>query len=128
MTDPLASNRVPAAWPTSVPPVMVILAPEACFSAMIPSTVLEGTPYRDVYRGFDLSGQLPLETMEIPAARMRDSASACVSFKPVAATERRCGGKAYETHLFSSGSLRVALKAYLHAWKGDQIVVHSRIA
>lgn len=90
MIDPLAWDRVPAAWPTSVPPVMVILAPEARFSVMIPSIVLERIPSRDVHRGFDLLEQLPLEITEIPAARMRDSASACVSFKPGAATERGC--------------------------------------
>lgn len=106
MIDPLACDRVPAAWPTSVPPVMVILAPEACFSVMIPSTVLESIPSSDVHRGFDLLEQLPLETMEIPAARIRDSASDCVSFKPGAVTERKCDRKAYETHLFSSGRLR----------------------
>jgi hypothetical protein len=103
MADPLACDRVPAAWPTSVPPVIVILAPEARFSVMIPSTVLERIPSRDVHRGFDLLEQLPLETMEIPAARMRDSASDCVSFRPGASTEIRCGRKAYETHPLSSG-------------------------
>ena len=106
MIDPLACDRVPAAWPTSVPPVMVILAPEARFNVMIPSTVFESIPFRDVHRGFDLLEQLPLEIMEIPAARIRDSASVCVSFRPGAATERKCDRKAYETHLFSSGRLR----------------------
>jgi len=80
---------------------MVILAPEALFNVMIPSTVLESIPSRDVHRGFDLLVQLPLETIEIPAARMRDSASACVSFRPEAATKSRYDQKAYETQLFS---------------------------
>lgn len=80
MADPFACDLVPAAWPTSVPPVMTILAPEACFNVMIPSIVLESIPSRDVHRGFDLSEQLPLETTEMPALEIRASASACVSF------------------------------------------------
>lgn len=80
MADPLACDLVPAAWPTSVPPVMMILAPEAFLSVMIPSIVLESIPSRDVHRRFVLSEQLPLETTEMPASEMRDSASACVSF------------------------------------------------
>lgn len=80
MADPLACDLVPAAWPTSVPPVMTMLAPEAFLSVMIPSIVLESIPSRDVHRGFVLSEQLPLETTEMPASEMRDSASACVSF------------------------------------------------
>jgi hypothetical protein len=86
ITDPLACEYVPAAWPTSVPPVIVMLAPEAFLSVIIPSTVLESIPSRDVHRGFDLSEQFPLEVIKMPAARMRDSAWACVSFMPEAAT------------------------------------------
>jgi hypothetical protein len=82
MANPLACDRVPEACPVSVPPVIVILAPEARFSVVIPSIVLKSTPSRDVHLGFVLSEQLPLEEMEIPTARMRASASACVSFGP----------------------------------------------
>jgi len=78
--NPLACDLVPPAWPTSVPPVMVILAPEATLSVMIPSTVLESIPSRDVHLQFDLSEQLPLEKTEMPASLMRASAWACVSF------------------------------------------------
>ena len=80
MTDPLACDRVPEAWPTSVPPVILILAPEAFFNVMIPSIVFSRIPSRDVHRGFDLSEQLPLEEIVIPAARRRFSASDCESF------------------------------------------------
>jgi len=82
---------------------MVILAPEARFSVMIPSIVFERIPSRDVHRGFDLSEQLPLETMSIPAARRRATASKCESFRPGESTESRCGRRAYETNQFSSG-------------------------
>ena len=128
MTDPLACDLVPAAWPTSVPPVMMILAPEACFSVMIPSIVFESIPSRDVHRGFDLSEQFPLETTEMPASLMRASASACVSFRPKAATECKCNCKAYKVPLFSSRPFRLLpLKAYLHARKGGQVVVQGGI-
>jgi len=88
MADPLACVRVPLLeWPTSVPPVMVMLAPEACFSVMIPSIVFTRIPSRDVQLDFDLSEQLPLEEMSIPAARRRATASACVSSRPGSSTE-----------------------------------------
>jgi len=119
MADPLACDRVPEAWPTSVPPVIVILAPEARFSVMIPSIVFTRTPSRDVHRGFNLSEQLPLELMEIPAGRRRATAWACVYFRPGASTESRCGRRAYETNQFSSGPPRLrGLKAYFRHGKG----------
>jgi len=125
MADPLACVRVPLLeWPSSVPPVMVILAPEARFSVMIPSIVFTRTPSRDVQLEFDLSEQLPLEVMEIPAGRRRATASGCVSFRPGESTESRCGRRAYETNQFSSGPPRLrGSKAYFRHGRGSDCSV-----
>jgi len=71
----LTANEALTPAPISVPPVIVIEAPDAFFRVITPSITFELIPSSEVHRLFVLSEQPPLEKMSMPTAERREAAS-----------------------------------------------------